>query len=69
MPKKPITWIGSIIILGAGIFCLLALFQYRDKMTAAGRQSPLLTAVIFIAPTLAILAIFLWYYFNEKAKK
>jgi len=68
LPKKPITWIGSIIILAAGIFCCLALFQYREKMTAAGLQSQLLNTAAFMAPVLAALAIFLWYYFNERAK-
>ncbi|MFC1952498.1 hypothetical protein ACFLV8_02515 [Chloroflexota bacterium] len=66
MPKKPITWIGAIIILAAGLFCCWALFQYRNEMTAAGMQSHLLTAAVYIAPVVAVLAIFLWYYFNEK---
>ena len=66
MPKKPITWIGLIVILAAGVFCCGALLQYGNELTAAGKQSSLLTAVTFIVPLLAALAIFLWYYFNEK---
>ncbi len=66
MPKKPITWIGSIIILAVGIFCCWALLQHRNDMTVVDIQFHLLTAAAFLAPALAALAIFLWYYFNER---
>ncbi|MFC1847413.1 hypothetical protein ACFLW5_01185 [Chloroflexota bacterium] len=67
MPQKPITWIGSIIILAAGIFCSWALIQQRNEMRAIDMQTGLITAAVFLAPVVAALAIFLWYYFNERA--
>jgi prolipoprotein diacylglyceryltransferase len=67
MPKKPITWFGSIIILAAGIFCSWALFQYRARLPATvDTRFNLITAAAFLALIVAILAVFLWYYFNEK---
>ena len=66
MPKKPITWIGSIIILAVGIFCCWALIQYRNDIATVDTQYRLLTAGVFLAPALAAVAIFLWYYFNER---
>ncbi|MFC2006646.1 hypothetical protein ACFLUQ_00555 [Chloroflexota bacterium] len=66
MPKKTITWIGSIFILAAVVFCCWALLQQRSEMAAVGRQLGLVTAAVFLAPVLAALAIFLWYYFNER---
>ena len=66
MPKKPVTWIGSIIILAGGIFCCWALLQYRNNMTVVDTRFHLITAAVFLAPVLAALAIFLWYYFNER---
>jgi len=66
MPRKPITWIGSIIVLAAGVFCCWAVIQYRNEMTAAGMQTGLLTVAAFLAPALAALAIFLLYYFIER---
>ena len=66
MPKKVITWIGSIIILAGGIFCCWALFQYRNDMTVIDTRFHLVTIGAFLAPVLAVIAIFLWYYFNEK---
>lgn len=68
MPKKPITWVGSIIILAAGIFCSWSLIQYRNERAIVHTQHLVLTAIAFIAPALAVLAIFRWYYFNERAK-
>ena len=67
MPKKPITWIGSAIILGAGIFCWWALIQYRNDNATIGTQFNLLTAAAIFTPVVAAVAIFLWYYFNERA--
>ena len=66
MPRKPITWIGSIIALGTGIFCSLALLKYRSAFTTADIQYNLSTVGVFLAPVLAGVAIFLWYYFNER---
>jgi hypothetical protein len=66
MPRKPITWIGSIIILAAGVFCCWAVMQYRNEMTAAGMQTGLLTVAAFGALPVAALAIFLLYYFIER---
>ena len=66
MPKKPIPWIGSVVILAVGIFCIWALLQYRNDMTAADAQFNVVTIGVYAAPVLAVVAIFLWYYFNEK---
>ena len=66
MPKKPITWIGLIVILAVGIFCSWSLLQYRNNMTAADAQFSVITIGVYVAPVLAMAAIFLWYYFNEK---
>ncbi len=66
MPRKPITWISSVIILAAGVFCYWAVIQYRNEMTAAGMQTGLLTVAAFGAIPVAVLAIFLLYYFIER---
>jgi len=66
MPRKRITWIGSIIILAAGVFCFWALLQYRTRLVAAARQTDLVSVGAFLALLVTALAIFLWYYFNEK---
>jgi len=66
MPKKPITWIGSVVILSAGIFSCWALIQFRNGMIATDSRFLLVTVAVFVAPVLGILAIFLWYYFNER---
>ena len=66
MPRKPITWIGSIVILAAGIFCSWALLQYRNEVADAGMQTNLLTVAAFGALPVAALAIFLFYYFIER---
>ncbi len=66
MPRKPITWIGSIIILAAGIFCAWALLQYRNEVADAGMQSSLLTVAAVGALPVAALTIFLFYYFIER---
>ncbi len=68
MPKKPITWIGSVIILAAGIFCFWALIQYRNDYRIVDIRFHLLTVGVVLAPILAATAIFLWYYFNEKVR-
>jgi len=67
MPRKYVTWIGSFVILAAGGFCLWTLLQYKSKMVVAGAQSSFVNAAIYFVPALAIVAIFLWYYFNERA--
>ena len=66
MPHKPITWIGSFIILAAGVFCCWALLQYRDAYGIVDTRFKLLTFGVFLAPVVAAVAIFLWYYFNER---
>lgn len=66
MPRKPITWIGLIIILAAGGFCWWAVIQYRNEMTAAGMQTDLLTVAAFGVIPVAALAISLLYYFIER---
>ena len=66
MPRKRVTWIGSIIILAAAVFCFWALFQYRARLLTAGAKVQLVTAGAFVALAVAVIAIFLWYYFNEK---
>ena len=66
MPRKPITWVGSVIILAAAAFCSWSLLQYRDEVAAVGRQTGLLTVAVFITIPVAALAIFLLYYFIEK---
>jgi hypothetical protein len=66
MPRKPITWIGSIIILAAGVFCCWAVIQYRNDYAAVGAQHHLLTVAAFGALPVAALAIFLLYYFIER---
>lgn len=66
MPRKPITWVGSIIILAAGIFCSWALFQYRSGLPRADTSFVMVSTAGIAAPVLTVLAIFLWYYFNER---
>ena len=66
MPRKPITWIGSIIILAAGIFCFWAVTQYRNEYTVVDTRYNLLTVAAFGALPVAALAISIWYYFNER---
>ena len=66
MPRKPITWIGSIIILVAGIFCCWAVIQYRNELAVVDASYHLLTVVAFGALPVAALAIFLLYYFIER---
>ncbi len=66
MPHKPITWIGSVIILAAGGFCCWALLRYRNDYGIVDTRFNLLTAFAFLALALAAVAIFLWYYFNER---
>lgn len=66
MPRKPVTWLGSVIILGAGVFCFSGLFRYRSQLASSSTQLPLVTGAAFLALVLAIGGIFLWYYLNEK---
>ena len=67
MPRKPITWIGLFFIAAAGGFCWWALLKYRDAYGIVDAKFNLLTLGMFLTPVVAALAIFLWYYFNEKA--
>ncbi|MDD5082137.1 MAG: hypothetical protein PHU08_02060 [Dehalococcoidales bacterium] len=66
MPQKRTTWIGFIVILAAGIFASWSLFQSRVKFLPTGTRYELATAGAYAAPLVAILAMVLWYYFNEK---
>ncbi|MFC2036135.1 hypothetical protein ACFLUJ_08480 [Chloroflexota bacterium] len=66
MPRKPITWIGSFVILAAGGFCCWALLSYRADYGIAGTRFNLLTVGAFLAPVVAVVAVFLWYYVNER---
>jgi hypothetical protein len=66
MPKKTVTWVGFVIILAAGVFCSWSLFQARTHFLPAGTRFYLATAGGFLSPVVTIVAIFLWYYFNEK---
>lgn len=67
MPKKPVTWIGLIIILAGGVFSSWALIQFRNDLANVDTRFQLVTVASFLAPAVAALALFLWYYFNEKA--
>ena len=66
MPHKPITWIGSFIILAAGGFCSWSLLRYRDAYGIVDTRFNVLTAGVFLTPVVAAVAIFLWYFFNER---
>ena len=66
MPKKPITWIGAVVIMAAGIYCFSGLFKYKSKLAPASTQIPLVTGVAFLALALAIGAVIFWAYLNEK---
>lgn len=66
MPKKPVTWIGSLVILGAGAFCISGLSRYRSQITSSNARFELLTWAMFLAVAVALLAVYLLYYFNEK---
>lgn len=66
MPKKPITWVGSLVILGAGVFCFTGLYQYRAGLPAFSSQIPWVTAGAFGAVIIALGAVSLWFYLNEK---
>lgn len=66
MPKKPITWVGGIVILAAGAFCFSGLIQYRSKLPASSTQSPWMIFASVAAVLVSLGAVSLWYYFNEK---
>lgn len=66
MPKKPITWVGVVVILVAGAFCFSGLVQYQAKLPASSTQSPWIVLASFAAVLVSLGAISLWYYFNEK---
>ena len=66
MPRKLITWIGSVVILAAGGFCCWALLNYRADYGVADTRFNLLTVGAVLTPVVAIVAIFLWYYVNER---
>lgn len=69
MARKPITWIGSLVILAAGGFCWWALAKYRTAYGIVDTRYTLLTVGIFVAPVVAVIATSLWYYFNEKTEE
>ena len=66
MPRKLVTWLGWLIIVAAGTFCCIALLNYRDAFEVVDTTYKLLTIGAFVAPLVAVVTIFLWYYFNEK---
>ncbi len=66
MPKKPVTWIGAVVILGSGIYCFSGLFSYKSKLAPASAQIPLVTGAAFLALALTIGAVIFWAYLNEK---
>jgi len=66
MPHKPITWVGSLVIIAAGGFCSWALLGYREAYGVVDTTYKLLSVGVFAAPVVAIIAMSLWYYFNEK---
>ncbi len=66
MPKKPITWVGAVVILAAGVFCFSGLMQYRAKLPASSTQIPWIVLASIGAALVSLGAISLWYYFNEK---
>ena len=66
MPRKSVTWIGSLVILAAGGFCCWALLKYRNAYGIVDTRFNLLTLGAFLAPVVAAVAISLWYYFNER---
>jgi len=66
MPHKPITWIGSFLIVAAGGFCWWALMQLKDAIGIADARFTLVTVGVWAAPIVAVLAIFLWYFVNER---
>jgi len=66
MPKKPITWVGAVVILAAGGFCFSGLVQYRSKLPPSSTQSTWIVLASFAAILVSLGAISLWYYFNEK---
>ncbi len=66
MPRKPITWIGSIIILAAGIFSAVSLFLSRTKFVPAGFRFNLVTIGSFVALVITAIVVLIWYYVNEK---
>jgi len=66
MPQKPITWIGSLLIVAAGGFCWWALTRLRDNIDIADGRFTLVTIGTWAAPVVALLAISLWYFVNER---
>ncbi|MFC2020632.1 hypothetical protein ACFLU1_02420 [Chloroflexota bacterium] len=66
MPQKTITWIGSFVIVAAGGFCWWALLRYRNAYGIIDTRYNLLTVGTFLVPVVVVVAISLWYYFNEK---
>ncbi|MFH1382158.1 MAG: hypothetical protein ABIH70_04605 [Chloroflexota bacterium] len=66
MPRKRITWVGSVVILAAGVFSFWSLFQARSNFIPTGTRYLIANVGAYAAIAVTILAIFLWYYFNEK---
>ena len=68
MPRKITTWAGLVVILLAGAFSSISLFQSRSKFLATGTKYKIATFGAFAAILVAVAAMFLWYYLNEKMK-
>jgi hypothetical protein len=66
MSHKVMTWAGSAVILGAGIFCFLNLLKYRSHLEATNPRFLFVDAATFLSLPIAIGAIVLWVYFNRK---
>ena len=67
VPRKLTTWIGFVVILAAGVFSFLSLYQSRSKFVPGGTRYHIATIGAFAALVVMALAMFLWYYFSEKA--
>jgi len=66
MPRKLLTWVGSFVIVAAAGFCWWALMRYRDAYGVIDARFNLLTIGAFVTPIVAVIAILLWYYVNER---
>lgn len=66
MPRKRTTWVGFAAILLVGIFSAWSLFQARIKFVPDGTHYKIATAGVVAAIAVVIIALSLWYYFNEK---
>jgi drug/metabolite transporter (DMT)-like permease len=66
MPKKPITWVGAVVVLAAGVFCFLELMRHLTRLPPSSSQSPWIILAAFATILVTLVAIYLWYWFNEK---